>query len=52
MSLTAVTKIYRFQNKAVIYIPKDIVSDSQFPFTTSTEVVIKIKEGKLVVEGL
>ena len=34
----------------VLYIPADVVKDSSFPFSADQEVVIKIDDGRLVIE--
>jgi len=46
----------RTDNKYLIYLPFDLVTDSQFPFKTETSVKVKVSfkigEKKLVIEPL
>jgi len=46
----------RKDNKYLIYLPFDMVTDSQFPFKTETSVKVKVSfkigEEKLVIEPL
>ena len=56
--LTARTKLSERVVKAkgheyrqlIIYVPKDLVKDSQFPFKPGQDVAIRIDDGKLIIE--
>ncbi len=44
------TKIYKVGSRHTIYLQKDLISDSAFPFRPDEELVIKIEDDKLIVE--
>jgi len=48
MSIQARTRIYRPKN--LIYVPKEVWTDSKYPFEEDEEVNIKIIGAKLVIE--
>jgi len=48
MTLQAETRIYKPKN--LIYIPKEVWTDSRYPFEENEKVNIKIIGAKLVVE--
>lgn len=52
MSLKSRSKAFWYQGKMQIYVPKELLSDSQFPLPTNTtsDVVITIKGKRLIVE--
>lgn len=50
MVLEAETKFYSSKNRVYLYIPSDIVKDSQFPFKNNERVLIKIKKKELIVK--
>jgi hypothetical protein len=35
----------------ILYIPADIVKDSSFPFQANERVLVRIEDGKLIVES-
>ena len=53
MSLKAKSKAYCYRSKYLIYVPKEMCLDSQFPLPqrATSEVVITIRGKRLVVEG-
>jgi len=44
------TKIYRVGARHTLYLPKDFVTDSTFPFTVNEELTAKIEGSKIIVE--
>jgi hypothetical protein len=44
------SKIYKVGSRHTIYLQKELVSDSAFPFKPNDEVVIKIENDRLAVE--
>lgn len=50
MVLKAKTKFYLTRNRFYLYVPMDIVKDSQFPFKPNETVTIEIEGRKLVVK--
>ena len=51
MVLNKNTKLYEDdKNRTVIYIPKSIRDDSQFPFKTSTLLNVRIRGNTLVIK--
>ena len=51
MVLQKQSKMYRDNDRAVIYIPNSILNDSAFPFS-STVVNIRIEGNRIVIEGV
>jgi hypothetical protein len=48
---TAVSRLTRYGgNRHCLYLRSDLVNDSAFPFAPSDEVIIRIDQGKLVIE--
>ena len=43
--------IYKNHGKFLIYIPKQIALDSQFPFSGTTTAQIELKEGSIIISG-
>jgi len=46
----AKTKITEFQSRHTIYLPKDFVNDSQFPFEVGETLVARLDKEKIVIE--
>lgn len=44
------TKIYQVNSRHTIYLPKDFVNDSSFPFQIGEELTARIEGDKIVVE--
>jgi antitoxin component of MazEF toxin-antitoxin module len=44
------TKMYKVGSRHTIYLPKDFINDSTFPFRPGEELVITIENNKLIVE--
>lgn len=44
------TKIYRVGSRHTIYLQKDLVNDSAFPFKPNEAITIKIEDGGLSIE--
>lgn len=53
MTLKAKTKLGGTKGRIYIYIPRDVVVDSLFPFKIGDKVVIRIdkKNKRLIIEG-
>lgn len=49
MALEKQSKMYKEDNRAVIYIPNAILNDSSFPLT-STLVNVRIEDNKVIIE--
>ena len=49
MALKGRGKVYRFDGKCLIYVPKDVSVDSSFPFKEGEEVEIEIRENYILV---
>ncbi|MBI5061461.1 MAG: hypothetical protein HZB67_04060 [Candidatus Aenigmarchaeota archaeon] len=49
MVLKAKSKFYLTRNRFYLYVPMDIVKDSQFPFKAGETVIVDIKNKKMVV---
>jgi hypothetical protein len=48
---TAVSRLTRYGgNRHCLYLRSDLVHDSSFPFALSDEVIIRIDQGRLVIE--
>jgi hypothetical protein len=45
----AKTKIYKTDSRHTLYIQKDLVNDSAFPFKPNEELIIKIENDTLVI---
>ena len=53
MSSSAIGTYHRVNNrKGQIYVPVDLVQDSQFPFQGTTSVVIEIRKGQFIPDSL
>ena len=50
MVLKAKTKFYLTRNRLYLYVPMDIVKDSQFPFKAGEKVIIEIEDKKIVIK--
>jgi hypothetical protein len=47
----AVTKLLQYQGgRHCIYLRSDLVNDSMFPFRADEQVVVRIDDGRLVIE--
>lgn len=47
----AVTKLLQYQGgRHCIYLRSDLVNDSMFPFKAQDQVVVRIDDGRLVIE--
>ena len=47
----AESKIYRTNGRHYLYLPKDLVTDSNFPLDIKRKVLIRIDGQKLVIEN-
>jgi hypothetical protein len=45
----AKTKIYKTDSRHTLYLQKDLVNDSAFPFKPNEELIIKIENDTLVI---
>lgn len=50
MVLQTVIKIYRVGSRHSIYLPKDFVNDSAFPFKPKEKLIAKIENKKVIIE--
>jgi len=50
MVIEAVTKIAEVRSRHTMYIKKDLVKDSAFPFTIGEPLKIRIQGDKLIIE--
>ena len=50
MVLKATTKFYSTRNRIYLYVPMDIVKDSQFPFKAGESVTVEIDGQKLIIK--
>lgn len=50
MVLQAIIKLYKVDSRHTIYLPKDFVNDSAFPFKPNEKLIAKIENRKLVIE--
>jgi len=46
----AKSKIYKVGSRHTIYLQKELVNDSAFPFKPNEELFVRIEDNKLVVE--
>ncbi len=46
----AKTKVYKVGSRHTIYLKKTLVDDSTFPFKVGESLIVRIEEGKLVIE--
>ena len=44
------TKIYKVGSRHTIYLPKDFINDSAFPFKPNEELIAKVDGNKIVIE--
>lgn len=44
------TKINEYKSRHTLYLQKDFVSDSAFPFKVGEELIARIKEDKVILE--
>jgi len=49
MALEKQSKMYKDNDRAVIYIPNAVLNDSSFPLT-STLINVRIEDGRLIIE--
>jgi len=47
----AESKIYRTNGRHYLYLPKDLVTDSNFPLDINKKVLIRIDRQRLIVEN-
>ena len=52
MVLQAKTKIHRVDSRHTIYLRKELVNDSNFPFKAGELLIIRIEGNRLVIEKL
>lgn len=50
MVIQTTIKIYKVDSHHSIYLPKDFVSDSAFPFKPKEKLIAKIENKKVVIE--
>jgi hypothetical protein len=52
MAMTNITKtkIYKVNSRHTIYLPKDFVSDSTFPFRVGEKLTLRIDGEKIIIE--
>lgn len=50
MVLQTTVKIYKVDSRHSIYLPKDFVNDSAFPFKPNEKLIAKIENRKIVIE--
>lgn len=50
MVLQTTVKIYKVDSRHSIYLPKDFVNDSAFPFKPNEKLLAKIENKKVVIE--
>ena len=50
MTKSTTTKIYKVNSRHTIYLPKDFVNDSTFPFIVGEALTIRIEAQKIVLE--
>jgi hypothetical protein len=50
MTKTTKTKIYKVNSRHTIYLPKDFVNDSTFPFIVGETLIAKIDGEKITIE--
>ena len=50
MVIQTAVKIYKVESRHSIYLPKDFVNDSAFPFKPNEKLIAKIENRKIVIE--
>lgn len=50
MVIQTTVKIYKVDSRHSIYLPKDFVNDSAFPFKPNEKLIAKIENRKIVIE--
>jgi hypothetical protein len=50
MTKTTKTKIYKVSSRHTIYLPKDFINDSTFPFIVGEELIARIEDQKIIIE--
>ena len=52
MAMTKITKtkIYKVNSRHTIYLPKDFINDSAFPFKPNEDLTAKIEKDKTIIE--
>lgn len=50
MVIETTIKIYKVDSRHSIYLPKDFINDSAFPFKPKEKLIAKIENNKIVIE--
>lgn len=50
MVIQATIKIYKVDSRHSIYLPKDFINDSAFPFKPREKLIAKIENKKVIIE--
>jgi hypothetical protein len=50
MVIQTTVKIYKVNSRHTIYLPKDFINDSAFPFNPKEKLIARIEDKKIVIQ--